>query len=270
MAGPDDYVLGSSEGERARLIQQARMYLPETTALLDRAGPPPGGRAVDVGCGPLGILDLLAERVGPSGEVVGLERDAATAAQARAVIADKGLKNVRIAQGDAETKASELGQFDFVHARLVLITVPNPHEVLRQMVALARPGGVVAVQDVDLLTLLCEPPHPAWDALKEAFLTLRGETGQDSSIGRRLYGMLRAEGLADVDVRVHGWVHRPGDEHPSQLPEMSRSIWRRVVERGLYSDGQMTELVAALERHLAEPSTIALRSLLFQVWGRKP
>jgi SAM-dependent methyltransferase len=35
-------------------------------------------RAIDLGCGPRGILDLLAERVSPGGQVVGLDADPRT------------------------------------------------------------------------------------------------------------------------------------------------------------------------------------------------
>ena len=55
--------------------------------LLDQVGVRPGWRAVDVGCGPLGILDLLAERVAPGGQVVGLDREPRMLAMARAVVA---------------------------------------------------------------------------------------------------------------------------------------------------------------------------------------
>ena len=60
-----------------------------------------------------------------------------------------------------------------------------------------------------------------------------------------------------------------GDEHASSTPALARSIWRRAVERGLYTDAQMAELVGALERHLADPNTLARRSLMFQTWGTK-
>jgi ubiquinone/menaquinone biosynthesis C-methylase UbiE len=72
---PAEYILGSSQTERARLLAQCRIYVPETQWLLDHLGIKPGWRALDVGCGPLGILDLLSAHVGPTEVVVGLERD---------------------------------------------------------------------------------------------------------------------------------------------------------------------------------------------------
>src|SRR5439155_1834557 len=135
--------------ERERLVRQAAMHREQSAALLDRIGVRPGWRVLDLGCGPLGILDLLSERVGPAGEVVGLDREPQTVAMARDFAAERGLGNVRIAAGDAGATGLPRGSFDLVHARLVLVTVPDPERILAEMVALARPGGVVVVQDID-------------------------------------------------------------------------------------------------------------------------
>jgi cyclopropane fatty-acyl-phospholipid synthase-like methyltransferase len=76
------YALGSSQDESARLLRQADELAADSAALLDRAGLRPGQSAIDLGCGPRGILELLAERVAPGGRVVGLDADPAHAAMA--------------------------------------------------------------------------------------------------------------------------------------------------------------------------------------------
>jgi hypothetical protein len=64
MTEPTEYLLGSSQTERARLLAQCEIHAPETQWLLDHLGMKAGWRALDVGCGPLGIVDLLSARVG--------------------------------------------------------------------------------------------------------------------------------------------------------------------------------------------------------------
>jgi hypothetical protein len=59
------YVLGSSDTERQRLVRQAGGFAAEASWLLDQVGMEAGWRAVDVGCGPIGIMDLLCDRVAP-------------------------------------------------------------------------------------------------------------------------------------------------------------------------------------------------------------
>jgi len=71
----DVYALGRDPGETARLQRQSEELGPDSAALLDRVGLRPGQDAIDLGCGPRGILDLLAERVAPGGRVTGLDAD---------------------------------------------------------------------------------------------------------------------------------------------------------------------------------------------------
>jgi len=60
------YALGTSLEESARLQRQAEELAADSAALLDRVGLQPGQSAIDLGCGPRGILELLAERVAPA------------------------------------------------------------------------------------------------------------------------------------------------------------------------------------------------------------
>jgi tRNA A58 N-methylase Trm61 len=74
LAESDAYLLGRGESEQARLSRQMSELAPDSEALLDGIGIKPGERVIDIGCGPGGVLDLLAKRVGPSGSVLGIER----------------------------------------------------------------------------------------------------------------------------------------------------------------------------------------------------
>jgi trans-aconitate methyltransferase len=56
------YSPGGSEAESARLQRQADELAADSRALLDRTDLWPGQSAIDLGCGPRGIIDLLAQR----------------------------------------------------------------------------------------------------------------------------------------------------------------------------------------------------------------
>ena len=68
------YVLGGTQTEQQRLIKQAQGLEKSARWLLDQIGIRPGSQVVDVGCGPIGIINLLSERVGPGGLVIGRRR----------------------------------------------------------------------------------------------------------------------------------------------------------------------------------------------------
>lgn len=84
------YALGSSAGESARLRRQADKLAAVSAALLDRVSLRPGHSAIVLGCGPRGILELLAGRVSPGGRVVGVAADPAHTAMAAQFATGRG------------------------------------------------------------------------------------------------------------------------------------------------------------------------------------
>jgi SAM-dependent methyltransferase len=273
VTGPDAgavYALGSSLGESARLQRQAEELAADSAALLDRVGLRPGQRAIDLGCGPRGILDLLAERVGPAGRVVGLDSDPAHAAMAAEVAAARGLSGVQVITGDARGTGLPPGSFDLVHARALLVNLPEPAEVAAEMTRLARPGGWVASIEPDTEHVLCYPPHPAFDRLLDIFAVAFRRNGADPWIGRRVPELLRRAGLEDVEVEARVQMYPPGNARRALRLDLVRAIRPQVLEMGLATTAELDELDAAARAHLDDPQTVVMSSLLFRTWGRKP
>ena len=140
----DRYLLGDSAPELAHLVAQAEVYAEEGRQLLDLVGIAPGAQAVDVGCGVLGIMHLLCERVGPDGRVVGVDREPRMIEAARRVTTERGLV-VELAEQDATGLSLPSESFDLVHERTVLLNVAEPGKVVGEMARVARCGGVVAL-----------------------------------------------------------------------------------------------------------------------------
>jgi ubiquinone/menaquinone biosynthesis C-methylase UbiE len=271
--GPDPaevYALGADAGEQARLIRQSGELRPEAEALLARVGLGPGDAALDLGCGPRGILDLLAAAVSPGGRVVGLDADPGHVAAAAARYARSGPAAVQVIRGDARRTGLPAGSFDLVHARTLLVTIPGPDEVLGEMVRLARPGGWVASQEPDVEHALCYPPLPAWDRLWEIFRAAFTRAGADLHIGRRLAEMYRQAGLVDIQVQVHAGAYPVGHSRRTVIPDLVRSLRPVIAELGVASTAELNEVDLAVRRHLADPVTLMMPHLLVAVWGRKP
>mgnify|MGYP001186452073 CR=1 FL=1 len=263
-------VMGGEQAERDRLLAQCEQLRADAELLLDRLGARPGWRVIDIGCGPLGILDLLAERVGPAGEVIGVERETRFVEMARAELARRGLHRVQLLEADAMRSGLPRNTYDLVHERLVLLQQPDPTPLLAEMVALARPGGIVAVEDIDVASWLCHPPHPAWEALREAFETLIGRSGMDIYLGRRLPELLHMAGLQHISVEVRTGACPPGDPRRMHLLALVEPVRARIVEAGLLTAPDLDVLVMDATAYLAQPEPLVVRELLCQAWGTKP
>lgn len=264
------YPLGRSDDEAARLQRQSDQLRPQSAALLDRIALKPGQSAIDLGCGPSGILQLLSAAVGPDGRVVGVDANPALVEMAGEYAARTGLGNVEVFAGDARQTGLPGDSFDLVHARTVLATVPDPAVVLAEMVRLARPGGWVASHEPDVEHALCHPPLPAWDRMREIFRGGFGKLGADLLIGRRLVELYASSGLVDIEVVVHAGTYPVGHSRRTILPDLVRSLRPVVLEFGLADEPELDELDAAVRRHLADPHALIMPELMVVAWGRKP
>lgn len=264
------YSLGSSQGESARLQRQADELACDTRALLDRIDLRPGQSAIDLGCGPRGIIDLLAERVSPGGRVVGLDADPALTALAGDFAAERGLDGVQVVTGDARRTGLPSGSFDLVHTRTLLINIPEPAEVVAEMVRLARPGGWVASMEFDMEYALCYPPHAAFRRLCELFTAVFARNGADPCVGRRLSELFRDAGLADVAVEARAPVYPAGYSRRTIRADLVRAMRPHILQMGLAGEAELDELDAAARAHLNDPRTVTISALMFLVWGCKP
>jgi SAM-dependent methyltransferase len=269
-AGRVVYSLGSSPAERDRLRRQSGELRDHSALLLGRVGIAEGWRAIDLACGPSGILDLLADRVGPAGRVVGLDFEPANVALAREFAAERGLANVEVIQADARRTGLPSASYDLVHARTLLVNMPDPAAAVTEMVRLARPGGWVAVLEPDVGGSVCYPPDPAWDRLTQIFLSAQQVDGADTFIGRRLPELLRRAGLVDIGVEAKADIYPAGNSRRTIRADLVRSMHPKILAAGIASERELDQVDQAVRKHLSDPDTLMLPHLLFLAWGRKP
>lgn len=263
------YPLQRTPEEFRRLRLQADAWAPEVAVLLDRLGVEPGWRCLDLGCGVGGITNLLGRRVGPGGRVVGVDIDRDTVAAARAWAGEQGLTNVEFVEGDAARTDLPRESFDLVHIRFLFTTVGWREGLLREALALLRPGGTLAVQEGDAETLRCHPSHEAWDRLRQSLLAVFERAGADTFVGRSIYRRLRRAGLEGVEFRPCLVGARSSDPFADYLPETIRSVRGLILEQGLMTASELDAGLEACRRHLADPDTVSTSVVVFQVWGRK-
>ena len=149
----------------------------------------------------------------------------------------------------------------------MLVNVPRPAEVLAEMVRLTRPGGCVAVADVDWWTWTCVPEHPDWSRLTAAAAAV---WSGDVHIGRRLPALLRAAGLVDVRVLASTRAFRPGEPYQRLLLRFAEIHREAIVAGGALTAAELDGCVRRLGAHLDHPDTFTLYATLFQAWGRTP
>ena len=159
--------------------------------------PRDGDRVLDVGCGIGDDVLALADRVGPDGTVVGVDKSGELIEEARSRAGDAATAQFRV--GDATDLDIRDDTYDASRADRVLQHLETPREALSEMCRVTRPGGRLAVTDPDWGTLVVEAAGV--DPEQTGSVTdTRWAVARQPTMGRRLYGLAQDAGLTDVTV----------------------------------------------------------------------
>jgi ubiquinone/menaquinone biosynthesis C-methylase UbiE len=204
------YALGRSAAEHQRLLEQASFLRPLTERLFRAAGVVAGMRVLDVGSGVGDVAFLLAELVGPTGEVIGVDLDHEALSRARERAAVQGLRNVHFFEGDFRTINLD-GDFDAAAGRLVLLYLADPSEGVRAVASRVRSGGPIVFQEMDMNIDAPSHSYPTsdslWSATGRAIIETFAAAGVRVRIGRELIEIFLTAGLpqpAVLDEAVAG------------------------------------------------------------------
>ncbi|HAX25596.1 MAG TPA: methyltransferase domain-containing protein [Thermomicrobiales bacterium] len=188
-------------------------------SLLNQAELLPGDRVLDLGCGSGTHFGWIAAIVGPEGRIVGVDADAENLEIARSRIAGQSWAGqIELHTGPMSSLPFEDTAFDAVWCAGSLQYVADPVSAIREMVRVVRPGGKVAVQDVEMHPMMLGPmPDELLIALKDCLP--RGDTGTDEGFvdwftGHKLRGYLLEAGLREVRgyLRMRDYVHPLTDD----------------------------------------------------------
>ena len=265
------YALGSSDAEHERLIRQAALLAPFTERFFRSAGIGPGQRVLDLGSGVGGVAMLAAKLVGPSGEVVGVERDPHSIARARARVADAGLRNVTFTQSDVSQIPSS-DPFDAVVGRFILMFLPDPLAVLRSLTQLVRPGGVVAFHELSWAPfLLLAARLPLWSAATSVIHETFRRSGANTEMGFALYQIFQKAGLPPPTMSLEMPLGND-PEFVRWVPDVLASLLPQARQFNLPLEplGDLTTLRKRLQAEVAASNSVVTWMAMVGAWSRKP
>ncbi len=179
----------ASEPDTERLQMQARVWEPAAEEMLNLIGVGSGWTCLDMGCGAMGILGALSRQIEPDGQVIEIDADLSQLSSARSYVQFEEFGNITLLSRDVTNTGLAANSFDFVHERFMFEYLAAPERMLQEMLRLARPGGVVAVEETDHSSWNIWPTCPSWPRLMEvleAAFALRGSV----NIGRQAFGIL--------------------------------------------------------------------------------
>ena len=257
----EHYLLDNQQSEAGQRFDAfAILFNPSTFRHMVSIGLSPGWRVWEVGAGGPTVPAWIAEQT--KGHVLATDIDTTW---------------LEAAKDGFESRLHDIGTdpapghaFDLVHARLVLVHVPQRSEALAAMIAALKPGGWLLAEEADpgLQPLACPNAHGAAEELanklKLAFRALMAERGVDLSFGGKLPRLLRAAGLVEVQADAYFPIGGPA------VDRLERATVAQIRERLIAAQLATEE---EIQQHLSNVATGQLdltTSPMVSAWGRKP
>jgi len=257
------YVFDNAHGKtRERFPALSDLYDDETIRCLQAIGVAPGWQCLEVAAGGGSIAQWLAGKVGTSGRVLATDLDARfLESLAGPALEVRGHDIVR----DPLPESA----FDLVHARLILVHLPERELALAKMVSALKPGGWLGCEEFDSLSMPADPTlHPDECALKAQAAMQRVMTarGANTRYGRDLAARMRALGL--VDIRAHGRMAmwQGGSAGARLFRANFEQLQNELLRVGLLTQAELDHALARLD----DPRTLFPSPVMWTVCGRRP
>ncbi|GIH12575.1 class I SAM-dependent methyltransferase [Rugosimonospora africana] len=229
------------------------------TDLLDLTG----AHCLEVGAGAGSVALWLADRVGPDGSVVATDTKPG-------LIPDH--PRLTVLEHDITSQVPPGGDYDLVHARLLLNHLPQRRQVLERLAEVVAPGGVLLTEDFwptspheIVAHATSEDDATLLRRFHLAHLRTLSEHGSDRGWSRRALLAFMEEGLTDVRSVAYGGTWRGGSPGCQLLIAGTEQLREHLLAAGLTCD----ELDRAHEL-LRTPGIVLHGHMLYSTSGRRP
>ncbi|HEX4586701.1 MAG TPA: methyltransferase domain-containing protein [Mycobacterium sp.] len=179
--------------------------------------------------------------VGPTGTVLGVDASSDVVEFARARAAELGLSTVKFEHTTIADIAVD--EVDAVIGRLILMHLPDPVSMMRQLAALVRPGTVIAFCEFDIAAVRTIPDSPLSRALLDGIASAFRGAGLDPAFGATLHTLFRQAGLGSPQLTLAAPV---GTANDAEVWAYAVDVWRLLLPFAEQL-GLVTDELAAIE-----------------------
>lgn len=254
--------------DEERLRKQVALSWPREAEVLVRLGLADGMCLLDAGCGPGFVAEELL-RLLPASPVVALDLDATMTSLAEARLGQQAAGRLIVLTGSALNIDLDDDSFDFAIARFLFQHLAAPDLAASELHRLLRPGGQLAVIEIDdAIAGIVDPPMPAMGALGAKVGQLQAALGGNRYVGRILWRLLQQAGFENLAV-TPVLIHSDDAGLEAFLPQYDPERFRPFIAPGGLTHEEWEAYRADFARFLSAPDRY-IAHLLLVVSGRKP
>lgn len=232
--------------------------------LLDYADIQPGMRILDVGCGPGEVTSLLGTLVGDTGEVIGIDVNTQLLEVAKQ---NNSGQNIEYRSADIYHLPEDLGMFDVIVGRRVLMYLSNPMQALESIKPFLKEKGRLVFQESDAINGGTGgdalPKHQ--QAIQWVWQTVEAEDG-DIHIGQKLYDMYVNLGIVNPLIMSEVVMQTSKENDLTWLIEMM--LPRMQNHQILGADFSLVQFKKEMQEEATRSNTAFIRDTAFGVVGQ--
>jgi ubiquinone/menaquinone biosynthesis C-methylase UbiE len=258
-----EYVLDNAAPEApARFSALSELYDESTIRHLSKIGVDQGWRCWEIGAGQGSIARWLCPQVGAIGSVLATDIDTR--------FLDPSIHpNLSVRRHNIVSDPFPAEPFDLIHARLVLVHLPEREQVLQRLIAALKPGGWLLTEEFDSVPHVSTPEAYPWETTLKSAVALRKimiERGVDPAFGRSLAKNLNARGLQNVSAEGRILMWFGGSQGARLMRANLEQLREAILESGAVTTAEFAEDIARLD----QPDFMTPSPVMWSVVGRQP
>jgi len=270
VAADRDYILGTHDEELARLGLQHRVWRSVALDCWQRAGITVGKRVLDIGAGPGYAAIDLAEIVGPTGEVVALERSQNFIHAIESTCLARSVTNVKIHELDLMQDDLPKGDYDFLWCRWVVSFVDDPPLLIKKFGNVMPKGSVAIFHEYGHYeTWRFFPQLPMQERFREHVIATWRESGGEPDGAIQLPALLADNGFAIRSATPHIFCLRPTDYMWQWTATFIETYLERLIEMERIDQKFADQVRADLASAEKNPNARMLTPLVLEIIAKK-
>ncbi len=224
----------------------------------------PGLRVLDIGCSTGAITKDIANIVGPTGYVVGIDNTASFIEEGKKQYTN--IQNLELLHCELLDFESDQ-QFDLIVSARTFQWISTLNTAIEKVKRLLKPNGQVSILDYNHEAINWNPPIPkSMDNFYHMFLMWRKDAGMNNRIAYDLEELLEEHGFGQVEV-INADEHYEGN-NPLHIDKIK--VWSQVasskqmVDEGYISEQNRLEAIQDYN-HWADHDAISMTMKLREV-----
>lgn len=227
-----------------------------------------GMSVLDVGCGRGVTSEIIAELVGPDGQVVGLDASSKALEAAKSNAQIKNLNNIEYLSCDLMNLDLGGRKFDTVVGRRILKYLPNPKTVIGNLSKYLKPNGVMGFQEHDSTSMIDNKKMPLHYEVNHWIWKLVETNGGNTNIGKDIWDIFNHESISIKSIKSEPIIQTP--QNDISLIPILQNLSGLLTAKGIASESDLsTDLFEGLELEKKESNSIFIRELIFFVTAQK-